>query len=117
MTFSEPAEEQNNSIKVRLLYRSNREVLEVQSISEAIQVIKDKNTKLRLSCSKIEENGDIVFNSDRNGNIEDWENEWKRQKKVLSVEQSPRNCPHGHDNCFDDDLCLPCQMDAAAESA
>ena len=115
MSFSESAEEQHGSIEVRFLYRSSREVLTVQSISEAIQEIKD-NTKSNLSCSKIEERGNIVYNSNRNGSIEDWENEWKRQKKVLSVEESPRDCPHGHNNCFDNDLCLPCQMDAAAES-
>lgn len=111
MMQHQPAEEQHRAIKVRFIWLREKETVEVQSVSEAIETVKSKSD--RPSCSKIILDEEVVYNSNRNGSIGDWEVEWDRAKRAMSVSETAYDCPHGIIGCCEDDLCLDCQMDKA----
>lgn len=43
--------------------------------------------------------------------IHDWEVEWKKEKRRLSVNVEAHDCPYDDRACFSDDLCVKCKMD------
>jgi hypothetical protein len=113
MSGLQPTETQHRKITVKKFTHSNIKKSEVSSVSEAISEIKsDSNPK--VVDSKIILEGEVVYYSDKHGDIENWETEWNRQKRLLSVDESLRDCPHNHTSCYEDDLCMDCQLDKAA---
>jgi len=106
----EPAKIQSTKIKVISIGRTTKKKINVSSIADAIQKIKQSN----YSINKIELNGEIVYFSEKHGEIERWENEWKRQKRKMSLTESTRDCPFDVDACYKNDLCIDCKMKEAA---
>jgi len=114
---------QERSIKVKRLYTYQRKTISCTSIKEAISEVKEHSEKKPTdsgkspSCQKIILDGEIVYNSNRNGKIEDWEKEWKRQKKVISVDKEAHNCRFDNESCYEDSLCSECKMNRARKGA
>jgi hypothetical protein len=48
--------------------------------------------------------------------IDDWEVEWRQQKRRLSVETEDHVCSYGNVGCIFDDLCVQCKMGAVQDS-
>ena len=109
----EPAETQKREILVKIFKKHNVEKIKVNSISNAIEKIKENQSPKTVS-TKISLDGEIVYFSDRHGDIENWESEWVRQKRVMSLDKSTRDCSYGVEYCYENDLCMQCQIDKAA---
>lgn len=107
----EPTETTDSQITVVVLEDSGgRDRVVCTSFEEAIGVVKD--TADAGTVTKIENrNGEIVFDS-QEMDIEDWENEWNRAKRRLSVDVEEYDCPYDNVGCVVDDLCVQCKMDA-----
>jgi hypothetical protein len=106
----QPTEEYDGSITVRTHHDGGtRQEISCNTYTEAIETVKaerDSSTAVDIVAS----DGDIVFDS-AEMKIEDWEVEWKRTKRRLSVDTEPRDCPYDNRACFDDDPCVRCQID------
>lgn len=111
----EPAEESDRAITVILLRDERQnERIRHSSYQAAVETVKAKEAA--ATVAKIEaEDGEIVFRSD-DMEIGDWENEWKRAKRRLSVDVEERECPYDSAGCIADDLCPQCKMDKIQES-
>lgn len=108
-----PTERTGRPVSVILLTDDGRERIEHATYREAIETIKTVGE--RPTVAKLEtEDGEIVFRSDEM-DIEDWENEWKRAKRRLSVDVEERECPYENVGCISDDLCVQCQMDSVQD--
>ncbi|RBI60025.1 hypothetical protein DMJ13_20285 [halophilic archaeon] len=105
-----PTEEYDDRIRVVVLNdKQGRQTISCASYPEAIAVVKDKQPA--ATAVKIENrDGEIVFTSDEM-DIHEWEQEWKRAKRRLSVDVEKRECPYDNTACFADDLCVQCQID------
>ena len=84
------------------------------SYEEAIDLV--KRHQASATAVKIEDrDGEIVFTSDEM-EIEQWEIQWKHAKRRLSVDVDEYECPYDNVACFEDDLCVQCQMDKVQEN-
>lgn len=106
----DPTEAYDGSITVYLADDSgDRDRIRCPSYEEAISVVKD-NQHSTTVITIVDRDGDTVFDS-ADMNIDDWEIEWKQQKRRLSVGVEAYDCPYENVACFADDLCAQCQMD------
>lgn len=111
MTHSlEPAEEYDGTITVLVLRDTEgREEIRCSSYEEAIKTV--KRTDESATVTKIvDRDNQVVFSSDKM-DIRDWEVEWKKEKRRLSVGVEAHDCSYDNKACFSDDLCVQCQMD------
>lgn len=106
-----PTETTGRSIVVKLFRRHGVERAGVQSIDDAVTTVKAASD---VDEAKILQDDEVVYHSERNGPIEDWERAWEREKRRLSAEASAWDCPHGVEYCYEDDRCIDCQIDRAA---
>ncbi|WP_435119609.1 hypothetical protein [Halolamina sp. C58] len=106
-----PTETTGRSIVVKLFRRHSIETESAGSIADAIATVK---AAADLDEAKILQDDEVVYHSERNGPIEDWERAWEREKRRLSAEESAWDCPHGVEHCYEDDRCIDCQIDRAA---
>jgi hypothetical protein len=106
----EPSEGYDGSITVHVLRDKNRnEKVRCSSYQEAINTVKRMNES--AVATKIEgRDGEFVFTSDEM-DIEDWETEWKKQKRRLSFDIEAHECPYDNVACVADDLCVQCGID------
>lgn len=109
----DPTETTSRTIAVKLFQRQSVETVQVKSIADAISTVKTGTA----DESKILQDDEVVYASDRNGAIEDWERAWEHEKRRLSAEQSAWDCPHDVEYCYEDDRCIDCQIDRAAGKA
>lgn len=109
----DPTEITSTEITVRVFRREKRQILNASSIKDAIEITREEQQNPFTQSVKIELEDDIVYNSEYHGEIETWENEWRRAKRRMSVDEAEYNCPHNTAGCVKNDLCLPCQMDHA----
>lgn len=111
----EPTEVINREITVVLLEETGgRDRVQCTSYPEAISTVKRELSA--ETVAKIENReGKIVFSSEEM-DIEDWENEWKRAKRRLSVDVEEHDCPYDTVGCVADDHCVQCQMDIVQRS-
>jgi len=111
----EPTETTDDAITVIVLGEPNRrERIACTSFKEAVSLVKERNDP--ETTVKIENrNGEILFTS-LEMNIEDWENEWERAKRRLSVDVEDYECPYDSVGCVADDLCVQCKMDKVQDS-
>lgn len=107
----EPTETIDSQITVVILDDPNRrERRRCQSYADAIAVVKAEVAP--ETVTKIENrDGDVVFTSEEMA-IEDWESQWEREKRRLSVDVEAHDCPYNTISCVADDLCVRCKMDA-----
>lgn len=105
-----PTEEYDGTITVHVLMdKEERERIRCSSYEEAIETVKRKEES--ATVTKIEDRDErIVFASDEM-DIRDWEVEWKKAKRRLSVNVEAHDCPYDNKACFSDDLCVRCKMD------
>lgn len=106
-----PTETTGRSIVVKLFRRHGVESESLASIADAIAAVKAAS---EFEEAKILQNDAVVYHSERNGPIEDWERAWEREKRRRSAEESAWDCPHDVAHCYEDDRCLDCQIDRAA---
>ena len=105
-----PTETTGRSIVVKLFRRHGVESESAASIADAIATVKAASD---LDEAKILQDDEVVYHSERNGSIADWERAWENEKRRLSAEASAWDCPHGVEHCYEDDRCLDCQIDRA----
>jgi hypothetical protein len=111
----DPTETLDRSIKARIFFLRDEETFSLNSVSDAIAKIKEqRDERVGVQSEKILIDGEVVYFSDVHGEIERWENEWKRQKRIMSLEENSHDCPEGNPECYVEDLCMPCQLDKAA---
>jgi hypothetical protein len=90
-----------------------RERVGVGSYEDAVAAVKERRDD--ATAVKIEtRDGDVVF-STADGHVEEWERVWAAEKRRLSVEYADHDCPHDNHDCFPDDPCVDCQIDAVRE--
>ncbi|NHX36994.1 MULTISPECIES: hypothetical protein [Halolamina] len=106
----QPTERTGRKIVVKLFRRRSVERVDVQSIDDAIATVKAETA----DEAKILQDDEVVYYTERNGAIEDWERAWEHEKRRLSAEESAWDCPHGVEYCYEDDRCIDCQIDRAA---
>lgn len=111
-----PTETVGREIRVHVLSDHNRERIAVGSIEEAISTVKRQST-VKTVARKIEVDGEIVYSSKRNGDIEEWERAYERAKMMMGADETVYECPYDTPGCYQDDYCFQCQMDRAQESA
>lgn len=106
----EPTEITSNEITVIVLPKNgSRERVPCSSFEGAIETVKEASGT--GAVVKIEDrDGHIVFDSTAM-DIDDWENEWKRAKRRLSVDVEDYDCPYDSVGCLADDLCVQCKID------
>jgi len=113
--MSEPALSEMGGITVLTLYETRRESERVASIEDAIERIADSQDPDAV-CEKIVTRDDaVVYDSTRNGSIEDWAAEWRLERERLSASEDVHACPHESPGCTAEDLCLQCTMDRQIE--
>lgn len=114
--MTEPALREDGGVTVVKLYETDRETEMVPSIEAAIEVVKAARSTDSI-CQKIVTREDnVVYNSDRNGSIEDWEAAWKREMQILEAPSEPvHTCPYLNAGCIEDDPCIQCGMDRQIE--
>lgn len=111
----EPTEEYDGSITVRLYDDDGgREQIRCGSYEEAIEVVKSRVGSTDV-VEMVDRDDDVVFSS-VDMDVEAWAVEWKRAKRRLSVDVEERECPYDDVACFEDDLCVQCQIDEVQES-
>lgn len=109
-----PTEEYDGSVTVRLLDdEAGTEEIRCSSYEKAITAVKENRHSVTVA-KIVDQDGDVVFTSS-DMNIEDWEAEWKRAKRQLSVDVEEHDCPYDDVSCFSDDLCVQCKMDKVQE--
>lgn len=111
----EPTEKMERPVTVILLYDNQQDNrIPHSSYRDAIKTVKKREPA--ATVAKIESaEGEIVFRSD-DMDIDDWENEWKRAKRSLSVNVEEWDCPYDNVGCVADDLCVQCKMDSVQDS-
>ncbi|PSQ27506.1 hypothetical protein BRD03_06880 [Halobacteriales archaeon QS_9_68_17] len=114
--MTEPALREDGGITVVKLYETSRETETMCSIAAAIETVRAARSTDTV-CEKIVTRDDeVVYSSDRNGDIDDWAAEWRTQKRRLSASSEPvHQCPYRNPGCTDESRCIQCQMDAQAE--
>lgn len=93
----EPTVHERRPVKVLKFYNHRKERENIQSIKAAVQKVKDiqSNKPASLLCTKIvTKDDDVVYNSEQNGDIQEWEAEWWKAKKRLSPTENVHTCPH-----------------------
>lgn len=107
---TKPTEEYDGTITVRLLSDGGGpEDIPCSSYTEAIRVVREAHESVP-AAKIIDRDGDVVFTSGEM-DIDDWEVEWKRAKRRLSVDIEAYDCPYDGVACFADDRCVQCTMD------
>lgn len=104
-----PADREEQAIRVIKIYLHKRESEKVGSIGSAIEAVKAVDDSPDNIVIEDRED-DIVYSSEKHGDIEGWERQWRQQLRRLSGDKI-RECPHGNSECTKHDLCLECQMD------
>jgi hypothetical protein len=112
----EPTETVDRGIRVHILRDDNRERIDVSSVDEAISTVK-RSLKNPAVARKIEVDGEILYHSERNGDIKEWERAYKRARTTMGTTESVYECPYDNPGCYENDYCIECQMDRAADSA
>ncbi|WP_155120422.1 hypothetical protein [Haloprofundus marisrubri] len=113
--MTDPALHEEGGVTVLKLYKANRIEKKVSSIRSAIPIVKEAQSGPSV-CQKIITRDDtVVYNSDRNGDIEHWEAEWKLEMRAASGSDPVRRCPYQNSGCVGDDLCMECLMDKKIE--
>lgn len=106
----EPSEEYDGTITVRVLMdKKDQEQFRCSSYKEAIKMVKRKEESATVT-KIVDRDNQVVFTSDEM-DIQDWEVEWKKEKRRLTVDVEAHDCPYDNKACFSDDLCVQCQMD------
>lgn len=106
----EPSEEYDGSITVQVLKDKERpERIRCSSYEEAIETVKKKEESATVT-KIVNRDSQVVFKSDKM-DIHDWEVEWKREKRRLTVNVEAHDCPYDNKACFSDDFCVKCKMD------
>jgi len=108
----EPCETINREIIVKVFSSYNVNSINCSSVSEAIQEVKSHKDPYITSVKIILED-EVVYFSEKHGRIENWELEWERQKRILKEGESDWECPNGIVSCYENDLCLDCQLSKA----
>ncbi|SNZ17652.1 hypothetical protein SAMN06269185_3071 [Natronoarchaeum philippinense] len=112
--MSDPALTEPGGVEVVTLYETRRERERVRSIEDAIEVVAECSDD--PVCMKIVTRDDtVVYDSTRNGSIEDWAAEWRLERERLSTSEEVHVCPHDSAGCTADDRCLQCTMDRQIE--
>jgi hypothetical protein len=114
--MTEPALRESGGVTVVSLYETSRETETVRTIGDAIEAVRAARSTDSV-CEKIVTRDDeVVYSSDRNGDIDDWAAEWRTQKRRLSASSEPvHQCPYQNPGCTDESRCIQCRMDAQAE--
>jgi hypothetical protein len=106
----EPTETIETDISVILLGDEiGRERIQCGSYREAIDTVK-RDVSESVTAKIESRDGEIVFTS-ADMDIGDWENEWQRAKRRLSVDVEEHDCQYDTVGCVTDDRCVQCQMD------
>ncbi|SEP15991.1 hypothetical protein SAMN04487948_11773 [Halogranum amylolyticum] len=105
----DPTETTDKRITVLVLHDAERRRIDCMSYEEAISVVKAEQSADNVVKIETRE-GEIVFTSGEM-DIEDWETEWRREKRRLSMDVEVYDCPHESVGCVADDLCVQCKMD------
>lgn len=106
----EPTETYDGRITVQLLNdTADNEAISCSSYEDAIDVVKE-NQHAVTAAKIVSSNGNVVFSS-ADAEIDVWESIWRNEKRRLSVEIEEHDCPYDSLSCFNDDLCVECQMD------
>lgn len=106
----EPTEEYDGAVTVRTFDDDGgREQIRCRSYEDAIDVAKEARTSSDV-VEIVGSDGDLVFDS-AEMKLEDWEVEWKNEKRRLAVDVERHECPYDNRACFADDLCVRCQID------
>lgn len=116
MSFSsEPALREDRRYTVEVIYRSEWEKRRVDSISTAVEEVKSARSSAPTpDCTKIiGPEGDVLFSTDRHVDIETWERQYEHAFRTLGVDDQRRDCPFNNPACYDNDLCLQCQLEQA----
>lgn len=110
----EPTETIERAVTVVLLgEEGTRDRIRLSSYRDAIETVRENASD--RTVAKIEsEDGEIVFDSEEML-IDDWEGEWVRAKRRLSLDVEDYDCPYDNVGCFGDDLCVQCKMDNLQE--
>lgn len=111
----EPTLQEERNVAVVTLYETEREREEVSSIEAAVDIVKRKQSTDSVCEKIVAKDGTVVYNSDKNGNIEHWESEWKLQLRSLSSTEPTHRCPYQNTGCIGDDLCVECGIDKQIE--
>ncbi|HMB50277.1 MAG TPA: hypothetical protein VKM69_06400 [Natronoarchaeum rubrum] len=113
--MSDPALREEGGVTVLALYETRRERERVASIEDAVELIADSEPSDAV-CRKIVTRDDtVVYDSTRNGSIENWAAEWRLERERLSASEDVHACPHESPGCTAEDLCLQCAMDRQIE--
>lgn len=111
----EPTETTDRAITVVAVEEHGRERRDCSSYDEAIAAVKEILEPGVVA--KIEaRDGEVVFTS-AEMSIDDWEVEWRQQKRHLSVDVPDHECPYGSVGCVFDDRCVQCKMDKVRREA
>lgn len=106
----EPTEEYDGSVTVRLFDDDGgRDSVRCPSYEEAVEVAETERETSDV-VEIVDRDGDVVFDSS-DMEIENWEVEWRRARRRLSVDVEEYDCPYDDRACFADDLCVRCQID------
>ena len=106
----EPTERYDGSITVRTFDDDGgRERIRCASHEAAIEVAREARGSSEI-VEIVDSDGDVVFDSAEMG-LDEWEVEWNRAKRRLSVDVEPWDCPYDDRACFADDPCVQCQID------
>lgn len=105
----EPTETTDKRITVLVLRDTERRRIDCGSYEDAIGVVKAEQSPDNVVKIETRE-GEIVFTSGEM-DIEDWEQEWRREKRRMSVDIEVYDCPHESVGCVAEDLCVQCKID------
>jgi len=90
-----------------------RERVTVGSYEAAVATVEKRRGD--ATAVKIEtRDGEVVF-STADGSVEAWERAFETARRRLSVDVEDHDCPHDNHDCFPDDPCVDCQIDAVRE--
>jgi hypothetical protein len=106
----QPTERYDGTVSVIVLGEDGaRERHDVHSYEAAIELVKERAGPETV-CKIEGHEGQVVFDSQELA-IENWEKEWRREKRRLSVDVDEHECPYDAVGCVADDLCVQCKMD------
>jgi len=111
----EPTERYDGTVTVHILSDDERTERKTCSSYEAAIDLVKRHRKSATAIKIEDRDGEIVFTS-AEMDIEQWEIQWKHAKRRLSVDADEHECPYDNVACFEDDLCVQCQMDQVQEN-
>lgn len=112
----EPAETIDRSVTVRVLDDDgSRETVSVPDYETAIVAVRERSPS--ATAVKIESRDDEVVFTSTDMDIDVWEQEFENALRRQEAAQTDHECPHENVNCFPDDPCVDCQIDAVQSEA